>query len=158
MTEKLFSVEAAAERLQLHTRTVLRFIREGRLRATKVGKQYRILGTDLDALAGISVAQTLPQARVTAVVDIPDVDERLLRSLTATLMGAAAGPARRDNPLSVNRASSVRDYLGSRGVSAQRVAVDGRGSREPVADNGSEQGRARNRRVEIFVAEPRAAG
>ena len=104
MTEKLFSVEAAAERLQLHTRTVLRFIREGRLRATKVGKQYRILGTDLDALAGISVAQTLPQARVTAVVDIPDVDERLLRSLTATLMGAAAGPARRDNPLSVNLA------------------------------------------------------
>ncbi len=63
-----------------------------------------------------------------------------------------------NNPLSVNRASSVRDYLGSRGVSAQRIAVDGRGSREPVADNGSEQGRARNRRVEIFVSEPRAAG
>jgi outer membrane protein OmpA-like peptidoglycan-associated protein len=63
-----------------------------------------------------------------------------------------------NNPLSVNRATSVRDYLGSRGVAAQRVMVDGRGSREPVADNGSDQGRARNRRVEIFVAEPQAAG
>lgn len=104
MTEKLYTVEAAAERLQLHTRTVLRFIREGRLNAAKVGKQYRILGTDLDALAGIKLSQTLPQARVTAVVDVPDVDELLLRRMTTTLMGAAAGPAQRDNPLSVNLA------------------------------------------------------
>jgi len=63
-----------------------------------------------------------------------------------------------NNPLSVNRAASVRDYLSSRGVSAQRVAIDGRGSREPVADNATEQGRAKNRRVEIFVAETPAAG
>lgn len=62
-----------------------------------------------------------------------------------------------NNPLSVNRASSVRDYLGDRGVASGRVAIDGRGSREPVADNGSESGRAKNRRVEIFVAE-RAPG
>lgn len=62
-----------------------------------------------------------------------------------------------NNPLSINRAASVRDYLGDRGVAGGRVAIDGRGSREPVADNGSESGRAKNRRVEIFVAE-RAPG
>lgn len=62
-----------------------------------------------------------------------------------------------NNPLSVNRASSVRDYLGTHGVAAARVAVDGRGAREPVADNGSDAGRAKNRRVEIFVGEPQAA-
>lgn len=59
-----------------------------------------------------------------------------------------------NNPLSVNRAASTRDYLASRGVSAQRIAVDGRGAREPIASNATTDGRARNRRVEIFVAEP----
>ena len=59
-----------------------------------------------------------------------------------------------NNPLSFDRANSARDYLVSRGVAAQRVATDGRGSREPVASNGTDRGRAQNRRVEIYVAEP----
>lgn len=59
-----------------------------------------------------------------------------------------------NNPLSVDRANSARDYLVGRGVAAQRIATDGRGSREPIADNSSVQGRAKNRRVEIYVAEP----
>ncbi len=59
-----------------------------------------------------------------------------------------------NNPLSVNRAASVRDYLEARGVTKGVIGIDGRGSREPVADNGSAEGRARNRRVEIFMAEP----
>lgn len=59
-----------------------------------------------------------------------------------------------NNPLSVNRAASARDYLVSRGVTANRVSIDGRGSREPLVSNDSEINRARNRRVEIFVAEP----
>ena len=61
-----------------------------------------------------------------------------------------------NNPLSMDRANAARNYLMSRGVSAQRIATDGRGSREPVADNSSAQGRAKNRRVEIYVAEPAA--
>lgn len=59
-----------------------------------------------------------------------------------------------NDPLSVNRASSARNYLADRGVAASRIVIDGRGSREPLADNGSEAGRAKNRRVEIFVGEP----
>lgn len=58
-----------------------------------------------------------------------------------------------NNPLSVNRASSTRDYLVSRGVASSRIAIDGRGSHEPIADNATASGRAKNRRVEIFVAE-----
>ena len=58
-----------------------------------------------------------------------------------------------NNPLSVSRASTVRDYLTSRGVSMNRIAIDGRGAREPVADNGTLAGRGVNRRVEIFVAD-----
>lgn len=59
-----------------------------------------------------------------------------------------------NNPLSLDRAESVRDYLAGRGVSASRVDVSGRGSHEPVADNGTAAGRAQNRRVEIFLREP----
>jgi outer membrane protein OmpA-like peptidoglycan-associated protein len=41
-------------------------------------------------------------------------------------------------------------------VASQRIAIDGRGSQQPIADNTTEAGRARNRRVEIFVAEAAA--
>ena len=58
-----------------------------------------------------------------------------------------------NNPLSVNRAASARNYLASRGVIMQRIQIDGRGSYEPIADNGTEAGRARNRRIEIYLAE-----
>ncbi|WP_153108967.1 OmpA family protein [Propionivibrio limicola] len=57
-------------------------------------------------------------------------------------------------PLSVNRASATRNYLVARGVAMSRISIDGRGSREPIADNNTVAGRAMNRRVEIFVAEP----
>lgn len=55
--------------------------------------------------------------------------------------------------LSVDRAQSVRDYLLSRGVRPDTVQIAGRGEREPIADNATEAGRAKNRRVEIFLGE-----
>ena len=58
-----------------------------------------------------------------------------------------------NNPLSINRASAVRDYLVARGVAAQRIGIEGRGARQPIADNSTPSGRAMNRRVEVFVAE-----
>ena len=58
-----------------------------------------------------------------------------------------------NNPLSINRAASARDYLASRGVDSRRIQIDGRGSHEPIADNTSEAGRAKNRRIEIYLAE-----
>ncbi|WP_350283660.1 OmpA family protein [Nitrosomonas sp.] len=60
-----------------------------------------------------------------------------------------------NNPLSVNRAASTREYLASRGVPFQRIQIDGRGSYQPVASNDSATGRAKNRRVEIYVSETR---
>jgi outer membrane protein OmpA-like peptidoglycan-associated protein len=58
-----------------------------------------------------------------------------------------------NNPLSLERANSARDYLIARGVSVTRLSTDGRGSREPVVDNSTADGRAKNRRIEIYVAE-----
>ena len=59
-----------------------------------------------------------------------------------------------NDPLSLQRAQTVRDYLAVRGVSAVRMEIAGRGSRGPRADNATEAGRAKNRRVEIFLREP----
>lgn len=61
-----------------------------------------------------------------------------------------------NEPLSFDRANATRDYLVARGVSPVRIATDGRGSRQPIADNGTADGRAQNRRVEIYVAESAA--
>ena len=61
-----------------------------------------------------------------------------------------------NNPLSLDRANSARDYLIARGVAVARFSTEGRGSRDPVADNSTAEGRAKNRRVEIYVAEPAA--
>jgi outer membrane protein OmpA-like peptidoglycan-associated protein len=74
---------------------------------------------------------------------------------TVTIIGHtdSTGSDAINNPLSIDRADSARDYLVSRGVARTRIATDGRGSREPVADNNTQQGRDKNRRVEIYVAE-----
>ncbi|MCB2007992.1 MAG: OmpA family protein [Burkholderiaceae bacterium] len=58
-----------------------------------------------------------------------------------------------NDPLSLQRARATRDYLAARGVSPSRVIIDGRGEREPIATNATAEGRAQNRRVEIFLAE-----
>ena len=53
--------------------------------------------------------------------------------------------------LSEKRAQAVKDYLTSKGTDASRVYVEGKGEKQPVADNKSADGRAKNRRVEIEV-------
>lgn len=59
-----------------------------------------------------------------------------------------------NDPLSLNRANATRDYIFNQGVRGPRIQTQGRGAREPVASNDSSWGRSKNRRVEIFVAEP----
>lgn len=51
--------------------------------------------------------------------------------------------------LSERRAASVKDFLISQGIAADRIATEGFGVANPVADNSTEQGRAQNRRVEV---------
>jgi len=53
--------------------------------------------------------------------------------------------------LSVRRAESVKAYLVSKGIQANRVYTEGKGEKQPVADNKTRDGRAKNRRVEIEV-------
>jgi len=56
-----------------------------------------------------------------------------------------------NQPLSLNRATAVRDYLVSRGVPSAKISAVGMGSSKPVAPNNTPENRANNRRVEIVV-------
>ncbi len=58
-----------------------------------------------------------------------------------------------NNPLSQNRAASVKNYLAAQGISASRMTAKGYGSTSPIADNSTAAGREQNRRVEITVYE-----
>jgi outer membrane protein OmpA-like peptidoglycan-associated protein len=62
-----------------------------------------------------------------------------------------------NQPLSQSRAQSVESYLVSRGVQPQRISTQGMGAQNPVASNETAEGRAQNRRVEIFVAYPKGS-
>jgi outer membrane protein OmpA-like peptidoglycan-associated protein len=67
---------------------------------------------------------------------------------------ALAGTAEARNQLSADRAAVVADYLLSKNVrTADRIVVRGYGAERPVADNNTEAGRSRNRRVEITILE-----
>ena len=58
--------------------------------------------------------------------------------------------------LSVRRSEAVKAYLVSKGVERNRVYTEGKGEKQPVADNKTAEGRAKNRRVEIEVVGTRA--
>jgi outer membrane protein OmpA-like peptidoglycan-associated protein len=56
-------------------------------------------------------------------------------------------------PLSQKRAESVRAYLLKKGLKENQIEAKGYGSEKPVADNSTEAGRSKNRRVEIVLGE-----
>jgi OOP family OmpA-OmpF porin len=59
--------------------------------------------------------------------------------------------------LSMRRAEAVKAYLVSKGIEKNRVYTEGKGEKQPVADNKTKEGRAKNRRVEIEVVGTRTA-
>jgi excisionase family DNA binding protein len=97
MDEKWYSVEQVADMLRLHPKTLRRYITEGKLRASKLGKQYRISGHDLSVYVegrGINGLDAPEEARgpiveVSAVADIAvrsrDEADRIESMLLAAL-------------------------------------------------------------------------
>jgi len=97
MPEQLYSVEQVAERLGLHVRTVRNYVRDGKLPAVRIGKQYRITQADLETFTGSPVAaplrETVARHRhtdVSSIVEIDAVDRDTAHRLTTLLMGAGA--------------------------------------------------------------------
>ncbi|GGO01893.1 helix-turn-helix domain-containing protein [Micromonospora parathelypteridis] len=99
----MYSVEQVADRLGLHVRTVRGYIRSGRLRAVRIGKQYRIAASDLDALTGQAPAAATAggQAEVSSIVQIDGVDRAAADRLGTLVLTSANTSHDQANPLRV---------------------------------------------------------
>lgn len=101
MEEQLYSAEDVARRLGLHVRTVRGYVREGRLKAVRIGKQYRIRQADLDEFVGVAVndspvVRRHRHAEVSSIVEVDGVDPETFSRIGTLLLGASArhdGPA-----------------------------------------------------------------
>jgi len=94
MTTQLFTADEVAGLLNLHVKTIRRYVRDGRLKAKRIGKEYRIARADLDAFAGETRAAETPVARTrhviaSSIVDIdaisPDDSHRVTTMIMASL-------------------------------------------------------------------------
>ncbi|HEV7633233.1 MAG TPA: helix-turn-helix domain-containing protein [Steroidobacteraceae bacterium] len=108
MSETLYSVEQVAQRLGLNVRTVRGYVREGKLKAVRIGKQYRIARDDLEAMTGQPapppVAQIVRRHRhveVSSIVQVDAIDIDTSSRLTNVLMASAQGRGSDDQPLRI---------------------------------------------------------
>ena len=99
MHSYLYTVDQVAERLNLHAKTVRRYIREGRLKAKRIGKEYRVTRADLDAFAGALDPDPVVRTRqvtVSSIVDVdaisPDDSQRVTTMLMAALNSRKGEP------------------------------------------------------------------
>ncbi len=104
----LMTVEEVASSLGVHVRTVRRYIREGRLRASRIGRLYRIPAADLAAFAGHPVAERDPirltrHCEASTVVQIdaiaPEAAQRVMIGVGGAIRGRDKGS---DTPLRVD--------------------------------------------------------
>jgi excisionase family DNA binding protein len=93
----MYSVEQVAERLGLHVRTIRSYVRDGRLKAVKIGKQYRIAHADLAALTGEPTPAAGPgRAEVSSIVQVDGLAPGSADRISTLLTAAAQAP--RDSP------------------------------------------------------------
>jgi excisionase family DNA binding protein len=103
MGNDLYSVEQVADRLGLHVRTVRNYVRDGRLKAVKIGKQYRITRADLEALTGepAPAPSTNGRAEVSSIVQIEGLTRASADRLGILLTAGANGPRHPDEQLQI---------------------------------------------------------
>ncbi|MBQ1079860.1 MULTISPECIES: helix-turn-helix domain-containing protein [unclassified Nocardiopsis] len=92
MPQQYYSVDQVADLLGLHVKTVRAYVREGRLAATRIGKQYRVRRRDLEEFAGGplseeegSEAQEAPHAEASTVVHVDGIDRATADRVTTLL-------------------------------------------------------------------------
>ncbi|MFD9892654.1 helix-turn-helix domain-containing protein [Amycolatopsis sp. NPDC059027] len=107
MTQELFSVEQVAARLGLHVRTVRNYVRDGRLKAVRIGKQYRVAAADLAAFTGLpeeAGKREEPARRhveVSSIVQIEGLGEDEASRVATHVVGSAQGHRGGDRSLRV---------------------------------------------------------
>jgi excisionase family DNA binding protein len=104
----LLSVEQVAERLGLHVRTVRAYVRTGRLKGVRIGKQYRIRREDLAALIGGPSSLESERVRrhrhvdVSVIVQVDVLSPDSVGRVTNMLMAAAQAPRDEDQALRID--------------------------------------------------------
>ncbi|OPY90641.1 MAG: Outer membrane porin F precursor [Syntrophaceae bacterium PtaU1.Bin231] len=100
--------------------------------------------------ARISKASQPLMAEIAAALNAPE-----LRGASIRIEGHtdSVGDPGYNLKLSLRRAQAVRDYLSKNGIAASRLTAGGKGDTQPVADNKSEAGRKKNRRVDFIRAD-----
>lgn len=99
MPQELYSVDQVADQLGLHVRTIRKYIRAGRLKAVRIGKQYRVARTDLEAFTGGPVAGSVRRVEVSSIVQLDGVDRVAADRISTFLISAVNSP--QDDPLRV---------------------------------------------------------
>ena len=139
MDEKAAALAKEMENAQVETITDV-----NGLQAIKVTFESGILfptnGTTLSAAAKNQLATFSTQMK-----DLQDTDITIYGHTDNT------GSASVNERISLQRAESVASYLESRGIKASRIHSEGKSFNNPVADNDTAEGRAKNRRVEVYV-------
>jgi excisionase family DNA binding protein len=110
----LMSVDQVAQILSLHVRTIRAYVRSGALKATRIGKQYRIAPIDLEAFTGRPVEQhderviaAHGRVEIASVFTVESVTPALASRVTNTVMASAAGPRGTGESLAVTTAYDV---------------------------------------------------
>ena len=111
-----------------------------------------------DAFFDFDKAVLKPEAKTKLDDLVSKTNEINLEVIIAVGHTDSVGTDAYNDKLSVRRAESIKTYLTSKGLEANRVYTEGKGKRQPVADNKTAEGRAKNRRVEIEVVGTRATG
>jgi excisionase family DNA binding protein len=103
MGSDMYSAEQVAELLGLHVRTVRSYVRDGRLKAVKIGKQYRIARADLAELTGepAVAAAGAGHAEVSSIVQIDGLAPGAADRLSVVLTAGAQGPRDSPDPLRI---------------------------------------------------------
>ncbi|MCW2642831.1 MAG: binding domain protein excisionase family [Dactylosporangium sp.] len=101
MEREWHSVEQVAERLGLHVRTVRGYIRDGRLKAVRIGKQYRIAQADLDAFTGRPADAARPRVEVSTIVEFDGIGATAADRLSTLLVAGAQLPWDTTEPLRI---------------------------------------------------------
>jgi len=92
-----------------------------------------------------------PEGRQVLDQVVSQVQTINLETLIAVGHTDSIGSEQYNQGLSERRANSVKNYLVSRGVAADRIYTEGKGETSPIASNATREGRAQNRRVEIEI-------
>jgi OOP family OmpA-OmpF porin len=104
-----------------------------------------------DALFDFDKAVLKPDAQAKLTDLVEKTKGVALEVVIAVGHADAIGASAYNQKLSIRRAEAVKDFLTSKGIEKNRVYTEGKGSANPVADNKTAAGRAKNRRVEVEV-------